>query len=148
MSHTTSIDDILFTDISALQAAIAELQAAGVDCSLAKGEKPRAFYAEQQGMGVADYVIKLPSARYDIGLYYNAEKKGYEARTDFFAGSVEAAVGTSPVGVANPVRAKMGRLYQTYAVHAATRKAVQQGYSVTRREGKDGLIQLVVNVPN
>ena len=54
MSHTTEIGNIVFSDIDALRAAVNELNTHGVKCSLEKGGNPRAFYANQQGMGAAD----------------------------------------------------------------------------------------------
>jgi hypothetical protein len=38
----------------------------------------------------------------------------------------------------------MGKLFQTYAVTAAKRKAVQQGYNVREQKRADGSIQLIL----
>lgn len=146
MSHTTSVTDIVFTDIAALQSAVAELKKSGVKCELVQDATPRAFYAGQDGMGHAPYVLRLDDARYDVGFYWNEQKKGYEARTDFFSGSVEKVLGSSASGPEDAQRAKLGKLYQMYGVHAATRKAVQQGYSVRRVVKGDGTISLVMGV--
>lgn len=140
MSHTTTIDAIMFTDMGALQAAINELKATGVDCELLQNIKPRAYFSDQKGMGVAPYVVKLNDARYDIGLY-ESEEGGYEARTDFYGGTVEKQLGVQDNEVSAEQR-KMGKLYQMYGVHAATRKAVQQGYGVNRVNKADGTVQL------
>lgn len=140
MSHTSTIDAIVFTDMGALQAAINELKATGVDCELLENIKPRAYYDNQQGMGVAPYVVKLNKAQYDIGLYKN-DDGGYEARTDFYGGSVEKELGVTDASVTGEQK-KMGKLYQMYGTHAATRKAIQQGYGVTRSTKADGTIQL------
>jgi len=77
MSHTTSISDIVFTDMAALQSAVMELQKNGVKCELVKDSTPRAYYAGQSGMGQAPYVLKVNDAKYDVGFYWNEEKKGY-----------------------------------------------------------------------
>ena len=144
MSHTVEIADIVFTDITALQAAVNELAGKGVKCSLVKNATPRAYYQNQQGMGQADYVLQLHDAPYDIGFYHDAKKKGLVARTDLFAGRVANVLGAPVVGKETAAQGALGKLYQTYAIHAATRKAVAQGLSVKRVNGKDGSVRLVV----
>lgn len=95
-------------------------------------------------MGEAAYVLKLEGAPYDIGFYMDAKKKGLVARTDLFAGRVSAVLGAPISGKESPEQAALGKLYQTYAIHAATRKAVQQGLSVKRVNNSDGSVKLVV----
>ena len=144
MSHTTEIADIVFSDIAALTAAVNELASKGVKCSLTKGGTPRAYYENQQGLGPADYVLRLDGAPYDIGFYQDAKKKGLVARTDLFAGRVAGVLGAPATGKETAAQAALGRLYQTYAIHAATRKAVAQGLSVKRMNNADGSVKLVV----
>lgn len=144
MSHTTEITDIIFADIAALTAAVNELSSKGVKCSLSKGGSPRAYYQNQQGMGAADYVLRLDDALYDVGFYHDAKRKGMVARTDLFMGSVQRVLGSPQSGTESVGQAAMGKLYQTYAIHAATRKAVQQGMTVQRVNNADGSVRLVV----
>ena len=144
MSHTTEISNIVFSDTAALTAAIKELAAKGVKCSLVKGGVPRAFYPNQPGMGEADYVLRLEDSPYDVGFYHDKEKKGMVARTDLFAGRVAAVLGTTTTGTESAQQAALGKLYQMYAIHAATRKAVQQGMTVSRVNNTDGSVRLVV----
>lgn len=144
ISHTTEIADIVFSDIAALTAAVNELASKGVKCSLTKGGTPRAYYENQQGLGPADYVLRLDGAPYDIGFYQDAKKKGLVARTDLFAGRVAGVLGAPATGKETAAQAALGRLYQTYAIHAATRKAVAQGLSVKRMNNADGSVKLVV----
>lgn len=144
MSHTTSITDIVFSDIEALNAAVAELRSKGVAITVEKGGRPRAYYTDQQGMGDAAYVLRLAASRYDVGLYHNAEKGGYEARTDLFMGDVAKVLGVTPAKGVSLERAALGKLYQTYAVHAATRQAIKKGYTVNRINAPDGTVKLVV----
>lgn len=146
MSHTTEVSDIVFKDIGALTAAVKELQAAGVKCSLAKGGTPRAYFSTQQGMGPADYVLKLDGSPYDVGFYMDAAKGGMIARTDIHAGHVAKQIGAKVSGTESATQGAMGRLYQTYAIHAATRQAAKQGYSVRRINKPDGSVSLVMNV--
>lgn len=145
MSHTTTVNDIVISDIDALRAAIAELSTKGIAISLEKGGVPRAYFPNQTGMGEADYVVKLTSCRYDIGLYKDNALKGYVARTDLFGGYVNSVLGVPMVPGVKPEQAAMGKLYNMYAVHAATRKAVKQGYSVKRVNATDGSVKLVVS---
>lgn len=95
-------------------------------------------------MGMADYVLRLENCRYDVGFYQDAKKKGLVARTDLFAGDVARILGATPKGKESASQAALGKLYQTYAIHAATRKAVQQGLSVKRLNNTDGSVRLVI----
>lgn len=142
MSHTTSIKAIKIVSIAALEAAVKELAASGIRVTMSKGGTPRAYYPNQQGMGKADYVVSLADAKYDIGLY--KDKDGYEARTDFFGGSVEKVLGANARSPENAQQAKMGRLFQMYGVHAAMEQARRQGHSVRRVTQQDGTISLQI----
>jgi hypothetical protein len=144
MSHTTEINNIVFADIEALKAAVNELNSKGIKCTLVKGGTPRAYYQNQQGMGAADYTLQLDGSPYDIGFYTDKEKKGLVARTDLFMGHVARVLGAQASAGESQAQAALGQLYQTYAIHAATRKAVQQGMSVKRVNNADGSVRLVV----
>lgn len=149
MSHTTKINSIVIKDIPALKAAIKELNREGVNCTLKQNVKPRApllFSAEADSMGITDWVIELKDSNTDVGLYYNKEIGGYEARTDFFGGGITRNLG-------NPIpsttldnethnRYSLGKLYQTYAVCATERNAKSKGYMVQRSKLEDGTVQL------
>lgn len=141
MSHTSKIESIKVTDITALQAAASELNASGIRCTLVPNETPRSYYSSQEGMGNAAYVLKLEDSRYDVGFYLNEDGKSYQARTDFWGDDVQKQIGSQ-----NAVtdQAKMGKLYSLYAAHASMRAAVQQGYTVSRTNNEDGSIRLVV----
>lgn len=144
MSHTSTINSVVFTDVGALQSAIRELQAEGVSCTLLENAVPRAYSTNQEGMGKAPYVIQLRDARYDIGLYMNEDLGGYEARTDFWRGEVENVLGARCEEGGNLGQAKMGKLYQKYAVCATENQAALQGYSSSRHTKEDGTVQLVL----
>ena len=123
MSHTSEISAVAIVDIAALEGAVSDLKASGVRCSLVKNAKPRAFYNNQQGMGVAPYVLKLEDSPYDVGFYENGQG-GYVARTDLFAGHIQRILGTTVRGPKETAeQAALGKLYQTYAVNAAIRQA-------------------------
>lgn len=143
MSHTTEIDAIKITDVVALRSAIAELKSHGVKCDLLENAVPRAYYNNQEGLGKADFVLKLNDSRYDVGLY-NDDGKGYVARCDFWNREVENLLGARAEEGEDAGMAKLGKLYQTYGIHAATNAAVQQGYAVQRINQDGGAVQLVV----
>lgn len=147
MSHTTEISEIVFTDIASLESAVKELATKhGINCALVKNKAPRAYYQNQQGLGVADYVLELKDAKYDVGFYKVEGKKGYTARTDLFAGSVASVLGATAATGESREQAALGKLYQMYAVHAATRQAAAKGYQVRRITKPDGTISLVMQV--
>lgn len=147
MSHTTAIHAVKIVSISALRAAITELNQTGVKCVLKENEKPRAFFTDQSGMGVAPYVLSLNDSPYDIG-FYPAETGGYEARTDFWGGSVSKLLGAPASKPENAEQAKMGKLFSLYATHAATEQAVRKGLSVRRINTADGRIKLELSGAN
>lgn len=150
MSHTTEITDVIFGDTEALKLSITALQKQGVRCSLEENTIPRAYYANQTGMGKAPLVLKLLDSPYDVGFYHDKKKNGLVARADFFAGHVSKVLGATTVKKGETAaQAAMGKLFQTYAVTAAKRKAVQQGYTVNEHRKADGTVQLILtNIRN
>ena len=143
MSHTTKIESVVVTDVAALHAAIQELKREGVNCDLLENAKPRAYFQDQQGMGQAPYVIKLHNSKYDVGLYQTDNGAGFEPRCDFWAGEVERQLGGKARAGENADQARLGKFFQHYAVCAAERKAIAQGYATRRNKLEDGTIQLV-----
>ena len=143
MSHTTAITAVVISDVNALQAAINELASEGVKCSLLENCKPRAYSSGQEGMGTAPYVVKLNDATYDVGLYDNGDG-GFEARTDFWNGSVEKVLGVETNVNEEREQARLGKLFQRYAVCATENHAALNGYSTTRSQKEDGTLQLVM----
>lgn len=144
MSHTTKIPGIKIVSVSALRSAVAELAKQGIKITLKEKAKPRAYYAQQEGMGVADFVVELGDSSYDVGLYKQADGS-YEPRFDAWAGNIERILGAKASKAENTDQAKLGKLMQMYGVMVATEKAKKQGLVVRRIEGKDGAIKLVLN---
>lgn len=141
MSHTATVKSIKIQSITALRGAIQELAQAGIKCSLVENAVPRAYFANQQGMELAPYVVKLNDCPYDIGLYRQADGS-YEARTDFFAGHIERLLGATARTAESTEQAKMGKLFQMYGVHAATEAAKKKGLMVRRVTKNDGTLTL------
>lgn len=131
MSHTTSIKAVKIQNIDALRSAIEEMNQSGTRLTLETGGKPRAYSTNQAGLGPADYVIRVAEASYDIGLY-KQDDGSYEARTDFWNGSVERVLGGKATNAERREQAKLGKLFQMYGVHVATQQARRKGLSVRR----------------
>lgn len=143
MSHTTTIDGIVITDVNALRGAVRHLQQAGVRVELKENVKPRAYTATQSGMNQpADFCLYLQDASYDVGLYRRSDGQGFEARTDFWNGSVEKVLGNK--GSSN--QARLGKLYQAYNEEVLVNMATSQGQNVSRHVLDDGRVQLRVSV--
>lgn len=145
MSHTTAVENIVFSDMDALSAAVSDLVAAGVKCSLEKDATPRAFFPDQPGMGKAPYVLRLHDSRFDVGFYPREGKQGYEARTDLHAGYVSKALGVPKTQTETAMQCALGKLNQSYAIHATTRAAVKKGMNVRKVSGADGAVRLVIS---
>lgn len=144
MSHTSTIDSIIITNIKALRATVKELNNAGVECSLLEDAIPRAYYTNQIGLEKAPFVIKLNKGKYDVGLYKNKDNSGYECRADFWNNDIATQLGVSHKNGVPSNQSNLGKLYQTYGVVAAEQQAIKQGYSTSRTVKKDGTVQLVL----
>ena len=144
MSHTSAISSVIITDLNALRAAISELKGQGVNCDLLENAKPRAYYADQQGMGQAPYVVRLNDGPYDVGLYRNQADTGYEAKFDTYGGHVARYLGAETTGEESRAQGAMGKLLNLYAVQAATREATRKGYRVQRINQPNGGVQLQI----
>lgn len=143
MSHTTTIDSIVISDVAALKAAVKDMQKAGISCHLAENKIPRAYSRGQKGMDTAaEYVLELPKCSYDVGLYYSKELGGYEARTDFYDPGITQTLGVDRAKNGKGDQHRLGKLFQAYGVCATERQARNQGYMVTRSTQQDGTVQL------
>ena len=143
MSHTATINDVIISDENALRATITELKSKGIKCELLENSMARAYSAGQAGMDrPARFVIQLNDSPYDVGLYERAEGTGYEARTDLYQNHVRNILGSTRQEGESTQQAALGKLFQTYAVNAATLKATQQGMQVNRVTKQDGTVQL------
>lgn len=146
MSHTTSLKSVAIRDVHALRAAVAELQAAGVNCNLAQNVQPRMYYGNQHGK--CDFVLQLPNSRFDVGFDKQADGS-YIPVFDEFGNCVGKEIGaTCPIGRTAEERAahQIGRLMQSYAKHTTINAAVSQGYCVeSTMTDSDGNLHLVLS---
>lgn len=139
MSHTTTVKSVAIRDVAALRSAVAELQAAGVDCTLEEGANiaPRMYSSGQANelKGKCPFVLRLPKAQFDVGFVVNDSEgeTAYAPVTDFHAGSVRNQIGAKcgcPETQANQGEMGVGHLMHLYGKHAAINAAIASGYSV------------------
>lgn len=147
MSHTSVVKAIKIQSLDALRSAVAELAQSGLKLTLQENATPRAFYANQAGLGKADIVLRVEDAQYDVGFYKNPEGY-YEARADFFGGSIARVLGAAPSPGSTMDQAALGKLFQMYGIHVATATARKQGHMVRRIQKANGMIALEVTGPN
>lgn len=126
MSHTTAIDTIIITDISALHSAVMEMQQNGINCKLVRNAVPHMFYEDQHG--VCDYVLQMPGA-YDIG-FATRKEGGYIPVTDLWAGKVARVLGVPVTEHYTEEQAAIGKFAQPYTKHAIINAAVADGHTV------------------
>lgn len=142
MSHTTTISNLVFTDVAALQAAADELRQRGIRCEMLENAIPRAYYNNQ--MTQAPLVLRLDDSRYDVGFYEDEGKEGLTPKCDLWGGDIKNVLGAPTEEGVNETDAALGKLRNAYAVQATTNAALQQGHQVHRQDGADGSVQLTV----
>jgi len=162
MSHTTKIEGVMFKDVRAMEKAVADLQARGVNCSLVENQRPRMYYADQHkrpgqefghdANGTCAYVLKLPDAAYDVG--FDRQDDGtFRPVTDEYSYGVtpvsDVIGGACPVPTTKEEKAMwaIGQFSQNYSKHAAIHAAEAEGYMVTGTStDADGNVHVEVQV--
>ena len=147
ISHTTTISGINITDPNAIRKAVDNLRARGVDISLVENATPRMYFPHQEAeVGSCDFVLKLPNARYDVGLK-KQEDGTYAPIFDEWANSVGQQLGGQcaiPQTAEEKSMWAVGAFSQEYAKEAAITAAQSQGYSVqSASTDADGNVNLV-----
>lgn len=151
MSHTTQIKGLAIKDVSAMRAAVQELNRQGIRCELVENHKPRMYYDDQlrrhgYGKETADLCLKLKDSRYDVGFMKQADGT-YAPVFDTWEGYVADQLGAScPMPNTEEGRAQhaIGKFCQSYAVEAAKNAAISQGYMVEAADiDQNGNVNLV-----
>lgn len=147
MSHTTTIDGISITDPTAIRKAVDNLRNRGVNISLVENATPRMYYSHQEKeVGVCDFVLKLPDAKYDVGLK-KQEDGSFAPIFDEWANSVGGQIGgqcSIPQTAEEKSLWAVGAFSQEYNKEAAIAAAQAQGYSVqSATTDTDGNVNLV-----
>lgn len=143
MSHTTTVGNVKLTNITAIEAAVDALKSQGVNIVLKRNAVPRMYYNNQHG--ACEYVLSLPTAKYDVGL--EKQKDGsYVPIFDEFSGYVAQVLGVKTKGKGD-ARNAIGKFLQQYAVEAARIAAIQQGYNIDSiTTDEHGNVHLTVGV--
>lgn len=145
MSHTTTLKGLQIKSVSALRAAVEELQAQGITCSLLENKVPRMYFANQHG--ISALVLNLPNCPYDIGFDLQTDGS-YLPVLDTWSNKIEMQIGSvCPMPTSDEGKAQhaMGRFLQSYAKQAAIEAATQNGYMVESATADDkGTVHLVL----
>lgn len=150
MSHVTKLAGIQIKDVAAIRAAVADLQAKGVQCELVEDAVPRMHgQREEVAVGKCDYVLKLPNGKYDVGFKKQADGS-YQAVMDTFGNHVGGQIGAScpmPNTREGQAQHQMGQFMQNYAKHAAMNAARAKGHQVDGcTVDASGKVQLQIRV--
>lgn len=153
MSHTTEIKTVPIRSISALEAAVRELNDAGINCKLTPNKAPRMYRQNQfqldTGKKTADYCLELTDGAYDVGFLAN-EDGTYKVVFDSWNNNVAKLLGARGKtdvarGGLNGTQADIGRLMSLYTKHASIEAATSQGYVVLdSTEDEQGQIHLQI----
>jgi len=162
MSHTTSIKTVAIKSITAVRAAVEELNRKGIRCELRENSVPRMYYPNQLQMHkgrkneIADAVIHLPGSRYDVALL-KQEDGSYECVFDDWQKEVAKVLGQPFKGTTEhwsgnrpdteQTLHSVGKFLQEYSVCAAVEAATMAGYSVLGHStDANGCVQLQISV--
>jgi len=137
MSHTSTVDTVAITSVSALRAAVQALQKSGIRAELVEKAAPRLYYKDQlrrkgHPSEICDYVFSLADCYYDIGLR-RKPNGNLEPLFDTHPGSTPYHTGGSaPLSkvVGNSDNA-IGQFVQEYSKAATIEAAESQGFSVS-----------------
>jgi len=147
MSHTTTLKNVAIRDVMAMQQAVNDLQAEGINCELVENESPRMYYTKQGEK--CEYVLKLKDGQYDLGFKYQDDGT-YAPVLDTWGGHLGKQIGaTCPMPDSQEGRAQhaIGKFMQGYSRNATINAAVQKGYSVEGTEtDADGNVHLTIGV--
>lgn len=138
---------VTIKDVAALRAAVADLQAEGVNCSLVENARPRMYYQSQHG--TCDYVLKL-QGKYDVGFDKQADGSYvpvFDEHAYHVANQIGADVNVCPMPTTAEGRAQhqIGKFMSHYAKNAAINAAVADGYCVeSSYVDETGSLQLVL----
>lgn len=148
MSHTTKLKTIKIKDLRALESAVNDLKAKGVDCELRRNEVPRMYNeAQSRATGQCDYVLRLNKSPYDVGFTKEADGT-YSPVFDEWNGRVGSQIGaTCPMPNTKEGKAQhaIGQFMQNYAKHATINAARAKGQMVNQSVDTKGNVVLTVS---
>jgi len=118
MSHITKIE-LEVKDFETLARACTRL---GME--LVAGQKSFKWYGNEDGS--CDHAIKIPQARYEIGVAKTGET--YELKCDYYDQAIGKTIGSNG-----------GLLKQAYAVERTKTEARRKGYTVIEKKAESGI---------
>ncbi len=118
MSHISKIE-LEVKDLDALNRACKRL-----GLSMARGQKHFKWFGQKDGD--CDHAIKVPNARYEIGVI--CANGLFELKCDYFDNGIGNAIGKNG-----------GLLKQAYAVEKTKTEARRKGYSVFEKQTDTGV---------
>lgn len=137
MSHTSTVDTVAVTSVSALRKAVQALQTSGIRAELVEKAAPRLYYPDQlrrkgYTSEICDYVVSLPDCYYDIGLR-KKPNGNFEPLFDAHPGSTPYHTGgRAPLKqVVGNSDSAIGQFIQEYSKAATIEAAEAQGFSVS-----------------
>ncbi len=123
MSHLSKIELVIY-DLASLKEACKSL-----GLTFCENQKTFTWYS---GKGQCDHAIKVPGARYEVGIV--KQNNRYELQWDDYR----------PGGLVEKLGNQAGLLKQAYAVAKITKEAIQNKYCI-RRKTLDNAISLVLS---
>lgn len=152
MSHTTTIKGLAVRVPESIENAVAMLIEQGKNIELLTDTVPRMYYRDQEAaIGKCDYVIKVKSGRYDVGLKWRGEERGFELIYDAYGGDIARELGiTDRTGVEpdDMQQTAIAEFVRSYNVDLIKTEAIEQGYTeFDYSYADDGTIQLVASMP-
>lgn len=100
------------------------------------GDSPLPAGVSVSDLGHCTHAIKVPGARYEIGVVAEADGT-YSLRGDYWASG----------GLVEVLGKDLNKLRQAYGIEAALLEAQRQGYSCWEEALEDGAVKLHVQVP-
>ena len=139
MSHNTDVTGLSIHSKDMVVAAVADLQAQGVNIELLENVKPRMYYSHQHP-NAADIVLKLKDSSYDVALNWNDQTEEYDIVFDEWNDEIRKAIGISAKkswSKSDKQLSTISRFIQSHSVATIESEAKQKGYKIGVGEKDD-----------
>jgi hypothetical protein len=124
MSHTVKVKSVVIRSVSALRAAVSELNSKGIVCELLNDQKPRMYFDGQHGK--CELVLRMQGCKYDVG--FEKQKDGtYTPVMDTWSNYLKDVIGDKRVeGDAGHI----AKFLRAYTKAATIEAATEAGYMI------------------
>ena len=151
MSHITTRDGLAIRVPESIANAVAMLQSEGKNIELLTDAVPRMYnHQQEKDVGICDFVIKVKSGSYDLGLKWIDDEKGFEAIYDTFLGHIAKELGiTDRDGIESKDVGQMciAKFMEAYNADMVINEAAEQGYTDIDYSYTDEGLQLTMSPP-